>query len=78
MEFTRGRGPFPTVMVRVEVPSDTKQEREMAVRGFAAWKICLTTHFKYQGNVHSFIHFIFISFIHFKLFMQGKVCSYRS
>ena len=28
MELTRGRGPFPTVMARVEVPSDMKQERE--------------------------------------------------
>ena len=33
MELTRGRGPFPTVMARVEVPSDMKQEREMDVRG---------------------------------------------
>ena len=32
MELTRGRGPFPTVMARVEVPSDMKQEREMTVR----------------------------------------------
>ena len=29
MELTRGRGPFPTVMARVEVPSDLKQKREM-------------------------------------------------
>ena len=33
MELTRGRGPFPTVMTRVEVPSDMKQEREMDIRG---------------------------------------------
>ena len=33
MELTRGRGPFPTVMARVEVPSDMKQEREMDIRG---------------------------------------------
>ena len=33
MESTRGRGPFPTVMARVEVPSDMKQEIEMDVRG---------------------------------------------
>ena len=33
MELTRGRGPFPTVMARVEVPSDMKPEREMDVRG---------------------------------------------
>ena len=33
MEFTRGRGPFSTVMASVEVPCDTKQEREMVVRG---------------------------------------------
>ena len=32
MELTRGRGPFPTVMTRVEVPSDMKQEREMDIR----------------------------------------------
>ena len=32
MELTRGRGPFPTVMVRVELPSDMKHEREMAIR----------------------------------------------
>ena len=35
MEVTRCRGPFPTVMARVEVLSDIKQEREMNVR----WKI---------------------------------------
>ena len=28
MELTRGRGPFPTVMTRVEVPSDMKQKRD--------------------------------------------------
>ena len=28
MELTRGRGPFPTVMAGVEVPSDMKQERD--------------------------------------------------
>ena len=28
MELTRGRGPFSTVMVKVEVSSDMKQERE--------------------------------------------------
>ena len=28
MEVTRGRGPFPTVMARVEVPPDIKRERE--------------------------------------------------
>ena len=33
IELTKGRGPFPTVMARAEVPSDMKQEREMAVRG---------------------------------------------
>ena len=33
MELTRGRGPFPTVMARVEVPSDMKQEREIDIRG---------------------------------------------
>ena len=35
MGLTRGRGPFPTVMARVEVPSDMKQEREreMDIRG---------------------------------------------
>ena len=33
MELTRGRVPFPTVMVRVEVLSDTKQERKMTIRG---------------------------------------------
>ena len=32
MELTRGRGPFPTVMAKVEVPSDMKEEREMDVR----------------------------------------------
>ena len=36
MELTRGRGPFPTVMARVEVPSDMKQEREMGVRGLGS------------------------------------------
>ena len=33
MELTKGRGPFPTVMARIEVPSDMKQKREMDVRG---------------------------------------------
>ena len=33
MELTRGRGPFPTVMARVKVPSDMKQEREIDIRG---------------------------------------------
>ena len=33
MELTRGRDPFPTVMARVEVPSDMKTEREMDLRG---------------------------------------------
>ena len=33
MELTRGRSPFPTVMARVEVPSDMKRERGMDVRG---------------------------------------------
>ena len=33
MELTRGRGPFATVMARVEVPSDMKQEREIDIRG---------------------------------------------
>ena len=33
MELTRSRGPFPTFMARVEVPSDMKEEREMDVRG---------------------------------------------
>ena len=33
MELTRSRRPFPTVMARVEVPSDVKQERKMDVRG---------------------------------------------
>ena len=28
MELTRGRGPFPTVMARVEVPSEMKRERD--------------------------------------------------
>ena len=28
MELTRGRGPFPTVMVRVEVLSNMKEKRE--------------------------------------------------
>ena len=32
MELARGRGPFPTVMERIEVPSDRQQEREMTVR----------------------------------------------
>ena len=32
-ELTRGRGPCPTVMARVEVPSDMKEERDMDVRG---------------------------------------------
>ena len=35
MELTRGKGPFPTVMARIEVPSDMKQEREMDVRGLS-------------------------------------------
>ena len=40
MEVTRGRGPFPTIMARVEVPSDMKQERERWTSGgFALWKI---------------------------------------
>ena len=51
MELNRGRDPFPTVMARVEVPSDMKQERERWTSGgFAPWKILLTTHLKYQGN----------------------------
>ena len=51
MELTRGRGPFPTVMARVEVPFDMKQEGEMDIRGLRPpWKFFLTTHFKYQGN----------------------------
>ena len=33
MELTRGRGPFPTVMARIEVPSDMKEETEVDVRG---------------------------------------------
>ena len=33
MELTRGRGPFPTVMATVEVPSYRKQEVDMDVRG---------------------------------------------
>ena len=33
MELTRGRGPFPTVMARVEVPSDMKEERERWTSG---------------------------------------------
>ena len=32
IELTRGRGPFPTAMVRVEVPSDMKEEREINIR----------------------------------------------
>ena len=32
MELPRGRGPFPTVMARVEVLSDMKEDREMDVR----------------------------------------------
>ena len=31
--------PFPTVMARVEVPSDMKEEREIDVRGLGPWKI---------------------------------------
>ena len=46
MELTRGRGPFPTDMARVEVPYDVKQKNEMDVRG----KIFLITNFKHQGN----------------------------
>ena len=52
---TKGCGPWRTtmeltIMARVEVPSDVKQERKMDVGGFAPWKIFLTTHFKCQGN----------------------------
>ena len=50
MELTRGRGPFPTVMARVEVPFDMKQERERGVRGLRLLENFLTTHFKYQEN----------------------------
>ena len=51
MELTRGRGPFPTVIARVEVPSDMKQERERWTSGgLVPWKILLTTHLKYQGK----------------------------
>ena len=50
MELTRGRGPFPTVMARVEVPSDVKQEIEITIRGRSPLENFLTTHFKYQGN----------------------------
>ena len=50
MELTRGRGPFPTVMARVGVPSETKQEREMDIRGPRPLENFLTTHFTYQGN----------------------------
>ena len=50
MELTRGRGPFPTVMARVEVPSDMKQEREMDIRGLRPLEHFLTTYFKYQIN----------------------------
>ena len=32
MELTRGRGIFPTVMARAELPSDMKLETEMDVR----------------------------------------------
>ena len=47
MELTRGRGPFPTVMARVEVPSDIKQESERWTSGgLAPWKDFLATHFK--------------------------------
>ena len=35
MELTRGRGPFPTVMARVEAPSDMKEEREMAAKVYS-------------------------------------------
>ena len=50
MELTIGRGPFPTVMTRVEVPSDMKEKREMDVRGEDPWKIFLITHFKHQRS----------------------------
>ena len=33
MELPRGRGPLPTVMPRVEVLSDMKEDREMDARG---------------------------------------------
>ena len=33
MEVTRGRGQLPTIMARVEVPSDMKQKREIDIRG---------------------------------------------
>ena len=69
MELTRC--PFPTVMARVEVPCDMKQEREMDVRG----RRLLTTHLKYQGNalldikIHPFLdrkeqsHLLFRSYL---------------
>ena len=50
MKLTRGRGPFPTVMARVEVPSDMKQEREIYIRELGPLQIFLTTRFEYQGN----------------------------
>ena len=46
MELTRGRGPFPNDMAKVEVPYDMKQMNEMDVRG----KIVLITHFKISGK----------------------------
>ena len=45
MELSKGRGPFPTVMARIEVPSDMKQKREMDVRGLRPLEILLPTHF---------------------------------
>ena len=51
MELTRGRDQFPTVMERVEVMSDMKQEREMDAKGLRLLEIFLPTHLKYQGNV---------------------------
>ena len=38
MEVTRGRGLFPAVLVRVELPSDMKLETEMDVRGLPPLK----------------------------------------
>ena len=46
MGLTKGRGPFPTDIARVEVPYDMKQKNEMDVRG----KSFVITHFKLQGN----------------------------
>ena len=40
MELTKGMGSFPTVMARVEVPLDMKQEIEMDVKGRSPLENC--------------------------------------